>query len=78
VDRGDCDDYVLLMGALLLRLGIPSTVVLTSGRDDGEYDHVFLEVPFPEGPVTLDAITGAGFGWRVPADRITALERIPV
>jgi transglutaminase-like putative cysteine protease len=78
-DRGDCDDYVILMGALLLRLGVPLDVVLTSGRDDGEYDHVFLQTRAdPQRTYILDGITGEPFGWHVPTDRVKALEAIPV
>jgi transglutaminase-like putative cysteine protease len=78
-DRGDCDDYVILMGALLLRLGVPVDVVLTSGRDDGEYDHVFLRAHTqPRRTYVLDGITGQPFGWHVPPDRVTASEVISV
>lgn len=77
-DRGDCDDYAILMGALLVRLGVPFDVVLISGRSDGEYDHVYLQVRTPEGVFVLDGITGRAFGWHVPNERVTAVEVIPV
>ena len=78
VDYGDCDDYVILMGALLYALGIPVAIVLTSGTPSQEYDHVFLRVQTESGPVYADAITGQPFGWHVPADRVTLWTEIPV
>ena len=78
VDWGDCDDYVILMGALLLRLWVPLVAVLTSGRSDGEYDHVWLCAQTPEGVFALDGIKGHPFGWQVPDEGITATELIPV
>ncbi len=78
VAHGDCDDYVILMGALLRSAGVPVTVVLTSARADGEYDHVFLMVQTEGGPIYSDAIHGSPFGWHLPFERVTSMEEIPV
>ena len=45
---GDCDDKVILAGAGLASLGVPSRIVTTSYRPDGEFQHTYLEV-FLEG-----------------------------
>lgn len=75
-DWGDCDDYVILMGSLLRALGVPFALVLTSGRPDREFDHVFLKVDTESGPIYADAIHRVPFGWHVPWDRVTAYQEM--
>lgn len=41
---GDCDDKAILAGAGLLAIGVPVRIVTTSYRDDGEFQHTYLEV----------------------------------
>lgn len=62
--EGDCDDYVILMGSLLLALDVPFTIEVVSSRADRIFDHVYLALL--DGTV-LDAITGQPFGWSVGA-----------
>mgnify|MGYP001609689838 CR=1 FL=1 len=75
-DYGDCDDFVILLGALLRSLGIPFALVLTSGRPDREFDHVFLKVDTEGGPVYADPIQRVPVGWHVPWNRVTAYQEL--
>lgn len=71
--QGDCDDYVILMGALLASVGIPFDITLTSARADRVYDHVWLIAEMESGQrVPMDAITQQPFGWMVPGQAITS------
>lgn len=45
---GDCDDKTILAGAGLMNLGVPVRIVTTSYREDGQMQHVYLEI-FIEG-----------------------------
>lgn len=68
---GDCDDYVILMGALLLAVGIPFQIVVISSSPSGIYDHIYLQL---FDGTAMDAITNQPFGWSVPEERVTARE----
>jgi hypothetical protein len=74
---GDCDDYVILLGALLAAIGIPFNLALVSARPDQEFDHIFLILFTELGPEAADAIPpgpgmpGHPFGWHVPLDQVT-------
>jgi transglutaminase-like putative cysteine protease len=72
---GDCDDYVVLLGALYWRLGYRVTLVGITREADGVPDHVYLTVETPEGVVAADAIPVHGlsqpFGWEIPAAEVT-------
>lgn len=60
---GDCDDQVVLLGALLRAIGIESEPVVVS-PDAGDYAHVLLRYRSPaSGWVTLDPITRNSPGW---------------
>ena len=77
---GNCVEYTVLLGALLVSVGIDVEIVTTSARDDGEWDHTYLwlrtecppdhvfEVLGLVDPVAADAIHGAAFGWELDAD----------
>lgn len=41
---GDCDDKVILAGAMLVRMGVPVRIVTTSYRPDGLMQHTYLEM----------------------------------
>lgn len=71
---GDCDDFVMLMGALWTAVGLEVRVVLTSADyATGEFDHVFASVLTERGWLAADAIHGEPFGWSLVA---AAPERI--
>lgn len=74
--EGDCDDYVILLGSLFRVAGVPSAIMLSSSRPDKEYDHVWLLVIDPSGPVGVDGIRGDPFGWHAPLGGFTALEGV--
>ncbi len=60
---GDCDDFVVLLGALLRSIGIDAQPIVVS-PDEGPYSHVLLRYASPtSGWVTLDPITKNGPGW---------------
>lgn len=75
---GDCDDYVVLLGALLIRLGYPVTLVAISRHEDQQLDHVYLAVDTDEGRYTADGIVAEPFGWEVPEDEVTNRVEVPV
>lgn len=60
---GDCDEAVVLTGALLKAVGIEAEPVVVS-PDQGAYSHVLIRYKSPKhGYVTLDGITKNGPGW---------------
>jgi len=78
IAEGDCDDFVILLAALLLSAGTRVRWIVTSARDDGEFDHVFLQAWTGTGWLTLDGIHGAPLDWHVPTEGITNLQVIDV
>lgn len=59
----DCDDQVVLLGALLRSIGIDAQAIVVS-PDAGPYSHVLLRYASPaSGWVTLDPITKNPPGW---------------
>lgn len=64
---GDCDDYVVLLGALYLRQGHTVVLHAISRQTDTLLDHVYLSVD----GIVADAIVDHPFGWEVPADEVT-------
>lgn len=76
--EGDCDDFVILTTSLLKRGGVRVRWVVTSAREDREFDHVFLQAFDGFSWVTLDGIHGAPMGWMVPADNMTNLQVVDV
>jgi len=76
--EGDCDDFVILLAALLIGSGTRVRFVLTSARDDQEFDHVFLQAWTGQGWLTLDGIHGADLDWMVPMENVTNMQMIDV
>jgi hypothetical protein len=64
---GDCDDYVVLLGALYLRQGRTISLTAISRHADQLLDHVYLTVD----GVSVDGIVPYPFGWEVPASEVT-------
>ena len=59
---GDCDDKVIILGALLESIGHP-TKVFAIGFRRGELSHVVLLVWYSGAWVALDATEDQGAGW---------------
>jgi hypothetical protein len=66
---GDCDDFSMLIAALLESHGIDWEIVTVAvDRADPErWSHVYVRALLPEGPLALDAVSGDYPGWEVPA-----------
>jgi hypothetical protein len=66
---GDCDDFSMLIAALLEVNGIDWEIVTVAvDRSDPErWSHVYVRALLPEGPLSLDAVSGDYPGWEVPA-----------
>lgn len=78
--RGDCDDYVMMGAAMLVRLGVPVSFVTVAadGRDPSRFSHVYLAA-YPAGiRIALDASEGDQPGWEVPAAQTYRREEWPV
>lgn len=66
----DCDDFVILTGALLEALGHPVRLVIIgnnySNKDD--FSHIYLQVSVKNKWISLDgSVPGAAVGWEAPA-----------
>lgn len=66
---GDCDDFVILLGALYHALGY-GVLLVAIGIQDDNLEHVYLHVVTPDGQFPADPIRPEPFGWEVDeADR---------
>jgi transglutaminase-like putative cysteine protease len=76
---GDCDDQVILLGALYHAEGLPIELVFISQREDREAEHVYLRVDVGERWIAADPIVrDRPFGWELPAEEVTASYRVRV
>jgi hypothetical protein len=69
--RGDCDDFVMMVCALLEVLNCPWEIVTVEANPNapGEYSHVYAVGVLEDGRrIPLDASHGWGPGWEVPAE----------
>jgi hypothetical protein len=71
VNGGDCDDYVVTIGALLMSIGHPVYVCVITTTDRQTWNHVYLLTPSkfddPNAPlVALDASVDKPMGWEAP------------
>jgi len=66
--RGDCDDFSMLAGALLLARGVPFSfaTVAADPRDPSQYSHVYVVAHLKDGDRALDASHGFYPGWETP------------
>ena len=64
LNRGDCDDFSMLLAALLEAAGVPASFVTLAadGRDPRVYSHVYVEAA----GMALDASHGPYPGWEAP------------
>lgn len=75
---GDCDDYVILLGAIYTRLGYSVRMVAISRHADQLLDHVYLQAQIGGVWIAIDAIVEYPFGWEVPPDEVTNRVEYPV
>lgn len=68
---GDCDDYVVLYGAVYTRLGYPFTLEAISRHEDEMLDHVYGSILVNGVRIAVDGIVEFPFGWEVPAEEVT-------
>lgn len=73
---GDCDDYVILLAAMLKALGLAPSFVVVSQRPDQLFEHVYLSV-YLSGRIAMDAIHGQPLGWELPGHLVTATLETP-
>ena len=66
--NGDCDDHVVLLGAMLVSIGYPVRIVTVRVRPGmGSFDHVYLEALIRGTWVPMDATNKRmPMGWSVP------------
>lgn len=71
---GDCDDYTITMGALLMSLGFPVRTKTIRTTDSDDWNHIYLQVGLPPGKptkwMTLDASVPRPAGWEAPKSMI--------
>ena len=65
----DCDDFVILTGALLQSIGHPIRIVIigSNPRDKEDYSHIYLQTKVGKRWISLDgSVPGAKMGWEAP------------
>jgi len=65
----DCDDFVILTGALLQSIGHPVRIVIIGNNylDKEDYSHIYIQVMAGKKWVSLDgSVPGAKAGWEAP------------
>ncbi len=71
INGGDCDDYCVTIGALLMSIGHPVYVCVITTTDRQTWNHVYLLTPSkfddPNAPlIALDASVSKPMGWEAP------------
>lgn len=65
----DCDDFVILTGALLQAIGHPVRIIIIGNNydDKEDYSHIYLQVFVDKKWTSLDgSVPGAKVGWEAP------------
>jgi transglutaminase-like putative cysteine protease len=65
----DCDDFVILTGALLESIGHPVRIVIigSNPKNKEDYSHIYLHVKVKDKWISLDgSVPGAKMGWEAP------------
>jgi len=65
----DCDDFVILTGALLQAIGHPIRIVIigSNHKDKEDYSHIYLQTQAGTKWISLDgSVPGAKMGWEAP------------
>lgn len=63
--HGDCDDKAILLASLLEAVGKPTRFVAVA-FEPGHYSHVFTDVAYKRGWLSLDPTEPQPIGWRPP------------
>jgi len=68
---GDCDDYTIALGALLMSIGYSVRMKTIQTKDSDDWNHIYLQVGLPPGKPTkwrtLDASVAQPAGWEAPS-----------
>lgn len=79
---GDCDDYVILLGAGLAAIGYPVKARVYRTKDSPDWNHIALLVGLPpRAPkrwVTLDASVAKPPGWGAPKEMVARVRDFEV
>jgi predicted transglutaminase-like cysteine proteinase len=71
---GDCDDYAITLGALLMAVGFPVRTKTIQTKGSRDFNHIYLQVGLPPTKPTrwktLDASTPNPAGWEAPRSMI--------
>lgn len=71
---GDCDDFAITLGALLMAVGFPVRTKTIQTTNATDFNHIYLQVGLPPTKPTrwktLDASTPNGPGWEAPRSMI--------
>ena len=51
---GDCDDHVVLLGAMLVSIGIPARAVAVKLHGSDHYNHVVIDYPYQGQSILID------------------------
>ena len=51
---GDCDDHVVLLGAMLVSIGIPARAVAVKLHGSEHYNHVVIDYPYQGQSILID------------------------
>ncbi len=74
VRGGDCDDYTIALGAMLMSIGYSVRMKTIQTKDSDDWNHIYLQVGLPPGKATkwktLDASVSQPAGWEAPASMI--------
>lgn len=65
----DCDDFVILTGALLQAIGHPVRIIIIGNnyKDKEDYSHIYIQTLIGKKWVALDgSVPGAKVGWEAP------------
>jgi len=77
--RGDCDDQVVLLGAMLRCAGFQRIVLVVVGmHNDHEYDHIYLKVQLKDGKWKALDLTKRGRppGWETGKAKIKKMYNV--
>lgn len=84
---GDCDDYVILLGSMLMSVGHPIKIRVIQTKDKASWSHVYLITPkfFPDDPrydprgawEAVDCSVDKPCGWEAPGAKEVAKNNRP-
>lgn len=67
--EGDCDDFVVILGALLTSVGIPIRLVLLSQNYDNDFQHIYLQAKIQDKWIDMDAAEKLPIGESIPGQK---------